>query len=285
MQLMLGQFSVIGMLRMQTLLGDYTTALEGLESIELRTNNSVTGFMICDLTINYYMAVCYVMKGRFEDALAIIPEVTAKYGNLFETDSRDKGPERGEYKVQTWFENLKKLQLLCKYMCWEDEVFNTDEVTATSPKEWIISTWKSSCPRFICPKPINLEARTNGNYVQEAQEEAFKLLIAPRFNLGNVRECLSVYRSVDVHRLGNDIGEEDYRNSLLKYKLHTRQKQKELDSLPHQGEWTCSLNSDFFIKDDFLECREVEAQNSYAEALSKLSLHITQFEKTLLAGT
>ena len=38
MQRCLGQFSVIGMLRLHTILGDYTTALEVLETIELRTN-------------------------------------------------------------------------------------------------------------------------------------------------------------------------------------------------------------------------------------------------------
>jgi len=275
MQRCLGQFSVIGMLRLHTILGDYTTALEVLETIELRTNNAVTSFKTCDLTISYYMAVCYMMKGRFQDALAIVPEVVTKYGTLFETENVQASVT---HQVQTWYKKLKALQHVCRFMCWHDETIAlaSDEV---SSKDWLLEQWEDSKPEYISPKMP--DEKDNRNYVKQQQRVAFELLVAPRFQLDNIHSALTIYRTCDLETLGNDISEDNFLTQLLKYKMATRQIQKGVDDLPHEGKWSCSCEADFFIKDNYLETREINSEISYAEELSRLILNVSRFNRNL----
>jgi len=275
MQEVLGQYSIIGMLRLHTILGDYTTALEVLESIELRTNNAVTSFWSCDLTICYHMAVCYMMKGRFQDVLAIVPEVRAKHGTLFELNEQNLSN-----RLQSWFNRLKHMELICKYMCWSQDssVLMVENIHA-SARDMIMDEWSKAQPDFVSPKPPSL-TESNHNYVAQAQQNAFELLVQPRFELDHVRESLTVYRSVGVNVLSEDI-ENFSEKLLLRYKLATRQIQKTPESLPHQGKWMCACDSDFFLKDNFLESREIQPDISYAEDLSKLILHVSRFGRTL----
>jgi len=277
MQSILGQFSVIGMLRLHTLLGDYTTALETLENIELRTNNIATAIWDCDLTISYHMAVCYLMKGRFADALSIVPEVQAKYGILLEGAVSDTT----HHRISGWYNKIKKMEGICKFMCWNPEIAAVFQDEAESIENVVMRKWIECCPEYISPKPPSFNGGSNRNYVQEAQERAFELLVKPRFELDNVRSSLTVYRSVDLPTLGNDISENNYLTQLIKFKLATRQIQKGADDLPHEGSWGCCCDSDFFIKDNFLETREIESDHSYAEELSKLILNVTRFEATI----
>ena len=76
----------------------------------------INSFWSCDLTICYHMAVCYMMKGRYQDVLAIAPEVRAKHGTLFELNDQNL-PNR----LQEWFNRLKHMELICKYMCWSQD--------------------------------------------------------------------------------------------------------------------------------------------------------------------
>jgi len=276
MQMCLGQFSVIGMLRLHTILGDYTTALEVLETIELRTNNAVTSFKTCDLTISYYMAVCYMMKGRFQDALAIVPEVETKYGTLFETENIQASVT---HQVHTWYKKLKHLKHICRFMRWDDETVMLANDEGSTAKEWVVDAWEDAKPEYISPKMP--DEKDNRNYVKEQQRVAFDLLIAPRFELDNIHSALTVYRTVDLETLRNDIGEDNYIPQLMKYKMATRQIQKGVDDLPHEGTWGCSCESDFFIKDNYLESKEIESERSYAEELSRLILNVSRFQRTL----
>lgn len=278
MQRCLGQFSVIGMLRLHTILGDYTTALEVLETIELRTNNAVTSFKTCDLTISYYMAVCYMMKGRFQDALAIVPEVETKYGTLFETEN----VQTVTHQVHTWYNKLKHLSNACKYMCWDSDtiVVASEDVQCSNAKEWLLDQFEEAKPDYISPKMPSLETH-NTNYVKEQQRVAFELLVTPRFELDHIHTALTVYRTCDLETLGNDIGKDNFLTQLLKYKMATRQMQKGVDDLPHEGKWSCSCDSDFFIKDNYLETRQINSDTSYAEDLSRLILNVSRFNRTL----
>lgn len=84
---MLGYFSVIGLLRVHVLLGDFTLALKVMENVELNQRVSAQSWLnqslhihivskspfsrvtACHVTTYYYVGFCYIMLKRYPDAI------------------------------------------------------------------------------------------------------------------------------------------------------------------------------------------------------------------------
>ncbi|KAI0746732.1 eukaryotic translation initiation factor 3 subunit 6 [Daedaleopsis nitida] len=66
---LLGYFSIIGLLRVHSLLGDFTLALKVMESVELNQKSPFTRVTACHVTTYYYVGFCYIMLRRYPDAI------------------------------------------------------------------------------------------------------------------------------------------------------------------------------------------------------------------------
>ncbi|KAL0958932.1 hypothetical protein HGRIS_014248 [Hohenbuehelia grisea] len=69
---MLGYFSVIGLLRVHVLLGDFTLALKVMENVELNQKSPFTRVTACHVATYYYVSFCYIMLRRYPDAVRTI---------------------------------------------------------------------------------------------------------------------------------------------------------------------------------------------------------------------
>ncbi|KAJ7176599.1 eukaryotic translation initiation factor 3 subunit 6 [Mycena filopes] len=65
----LGYFSVIGLLRVHVLLGDFTLALKVMENVELNQKSPYTRVTACTVATYYYVGFCYIMLRRYPDAI------------------------------------------------------------------------------------------------------------------------------------------------------------------------------------------------------------------------
>ncbi|ESK85275.1 eukaryotic translation initiation factor 3 subunit 6 [Moniliophthora roreri MCA 2997] len=66
---MLGYFSIIGLLRVHVLLGDFTLALKVMDNVELNQRSPFTRVTACHVATYYYVGFCYVMLRRYPDAI------------------------------------------------------------------------------------------------------------------------------------------------------------------------------------------------------------------------
>ncbi|KAF8874743.1 RNA polymerase I-associated factor PAF67-domain-containing protein [Infundibulicybe gibba] len=66
---MLGYFSIIGLLRVHVLLGDFTLALKVMENVELNQKSPFTRVTACHVATYYYVGFCYIMLRRYPDAI------------------------------------------------------------------------------------------------------------------------------------------------------------------------------------------------------------------------
>lgn len=66
---MLGYFSIIGLLRVHVLLGDFTLALKVMDNVELNQKSPFTRVTACHVTTYYYVGFCYMMLRRYTDAI------------------------------------------------------------------------------------------------------------------------------------------------------------------------------------------------------------------------
>ncbi|KAA1477806.1 hypothetical protein DENSPDRAFT_845024 [Dentipellis sp. KUC8613] len=66
---MLGYFSLVGLLRVHVLLGDFTLALKVMENVELNQKTPFTRVTACHVATYYYVGFCYIMLRRYPDAI------------------------------------------------------------------------------------------------------------------------------------------------------------------------------------------------------------------------
>ncbi|KAL0070998.1 hypothetical protein AAF712_001556 [Marasmius tenuissimus] len=66
---MLGYFSIIGLLRVHVLLGDFTLALKVMDNVELNQKSPFTRVTACHVQTYYYVGFCYIMLRRYPDAI------------------------------------------------------------------------------------------------------------------------------------------------------------------------------------------------------------------------
>jgi translation initiation factor 3 subunit L len=66
---MLGYFSIIGLLRVHCLLGDYSLALKVMDNIEMNKKALFARVTACHITAYYYVGFAYMMMQRYSDAI------------------------------------------------------------------------------------------------------------------------------------------------------------------------------------------------------------------------
>lgn len=66
---MLGYFSLVGLLRVHSLLGDYYQAIKVLEPIEIHKKSQYTHIPACQISMSYYVGFAYMMMRRYSDAI------------------------------------------------------------------------------------------------------------------------------------------------------------------------------------------------------------------------
>jgi translation initiation factor 3 subunit L len=71
----LGYFSIIGLLRVHTLLGDFSLALKTLDDIELNKKAMFARVMAAHFTTYYYVGFSYMMMRRYGDAIRMFSHI------------------------------------------------------------------------------------------------------------------------------------------------------------------------------------------------------------------
>ncbi|PIO13606.1 hypothetical protein AB205_0157010, partial [Aquarana catesbeiana] len=72
---MLGYFSLVGLLRLHSLLGDYYQAIKVLENIELNKKSMYSRVPECQVTTYYYVGFAYLMMRRYQDAIRVFANI------------------------------------------------------------------------------------------------------------------------------------------------------------------------------------------------------------------
>src|SRR5215813_11408901 len=72
---MLGYFSIIGLLRVHCLLGDFSLALKTLDDIEMNKKAMFARVMAAHLNTYYYVGFSYMMLRRYADAIKMFSHI------------------------------------------------------------------------------------------------------------------------------------------------------------------------------------------------------------------
>lgn len=268
----LGYFSLIGLLRVHTLLGDYSLALKTLEGIELNKKAFFTRVPAAHYTIYYYVGFCYLMLRRYSDAINSFSHVL-----LFISRTRNINRSPQFNAVSKKSDQMYALLAICVAL-------NPTRIDATvsaglrekygeqlyKMQRGAINIFEElyhfAAPKFVSPSLPNFEyAIWNGNPFH-FHAKLFLDNISNAVNSPSLKNYLHLYASMDISKLSSflETTPEELRSILINFKLKNQQIVWENGDL-HTGEPVNISDVNIVVEDELIHISESKTSRKFAD--------------------
>ncbi|KAH9896841.1 eukaryotic translation initiation factor 3 subunit 6 [Cubamyces lactineus] len=298
---LLGYFSIIGLLRVHSLLGDFTLALKVMENVELNQKSPFTRVTACHVTTYYYVGFCYIMLRRYPDAirafvsiLNFILRMRQYHTRSYQYDQINKTADR-MYALFSICNALSPTRV-------DDNISNIvkerygEQFAKMSRGEEGIPAFEElflyACPKFITANPPPYEdadllpAYIEDPPVEPAQRhlQLFLAEVRAQAPVPTLRSFLKLYTSLDATKLANflDADEEDMVQQLMVMKQASRSVSRvDNEKGLLDGQWISTSDLDFVIKENMVHIAESTVGRRYAGWFIRNTEHAQRVLDTL----
>ncbi|THH07000.1 hypothetical protein EW145_g3687 [Phellinidium pouzarii] len=306
---MLGYFSIICLLRVHVLLGDFTLALKVMENVELNQKAPLTRVTACHVSTYYYVGFCYMAMRRYPDAIRIfvailnfIMRMRRYHTRSYQYDQINKTADR-MYALFTLCNALAPSRL-------DDNILNTvkerygEQVArmARGVADDALPAFEElfiyACPKFIAANPPPFEdPEALAVYIADPPMEPVQRHLS--LFLGDVRaqasaptlrSFLKLYASLDAHKLAGflDADEEEMVQQMMVLKQCSRRIGRVGSSEGGRGglldgEMITTSDLDFVIDDNMVHIVEATVGRRYASWFIRNTEHAQRVLDTLKA--
>ncbi|GER32153.1 eukaryotic translation initiation factor 3subunit L [Striga asiatica] len=254
----LGYFSMIGLLRVHCLLGDYHTGLKCLLPIDISQQGVYTSVIGSHISTIYHYGFANLMLRRYTEAIQTFNKILIY---IFKTKQyHQKSPQYEQIlkKNEQMYALLAISLSLCPKVQLVEETVNSQLREKYGEKMMRMQRYDDeavvlydelfsyACPKFITPSAPSYEEPLV-NYNQDAYRLQLKLFIyelKQQQLLSGVRTFLKVYSTISIPKLAAylEVDEPTLRTILMTYKHKTHV----VDS---DGKITSNADIDFYIVD------------------------------------
>ncbi|PWW75466.1 hypothetical protein C7212DRAFT_197643 [Tuber magnatum] len=265
---MLGYFSIIGLLRVHCLLGDFTLALKTLDDIELNKKAVFARVMAAHFTTYYYVGFSYMMMRRYADAIKA-------FSHILVYVSRTKNFQKNAQfdSVTKKNDQMYALIAICVALCptrLDDtihaslrekygEQFTKMQRGGPDALQIYEQLFVSACPKFISPilpdfdKPEN-NIDPSQHHLQIFMADVRNSMLAP-----TLKSYLKLYTTMDLKKLAAfiEVDPEVLRTQLLVYKQRSRQT-RWIEGGLLEGETINTSDLDFALQGDLIHISEAK---------------------------
>ncbi|KAL5975939.1 hypothetical protein ACLOJK_020268 [Asimina triloba] len=281
----LGYFSMVGLLRVHCLLGDYHTGLKCLAPIDISRPGVYTNVIGSHITTIYHYGFANLMLRRYVQAIREFNKVLLYI--LKTKQYHQKSPQYDQILKKN--EQMYALLAICLSLCpqvklIEENVNNQlrekygekmarmqrydDEAYALYDE-----LFSYACPKFITPSaPIYDEPLVN--YNQDAYRLQLKLFlyeVKQQQLLSSVRSFLKLYSTISISKLASymEVDEPTLRTILMtcKHKTHT---------VDDDGKIISNADVDFYVNEDLVHVFETKSPKLYGDYFMR---QILKFEE------
>ncbi|RDX54461.1 eukaryotic translation initiation factor 3 subunit 6 [Lentinus brumalis] len=281
---LLGYFSLIGLLRVHSLLGDFTLALKVMESVELNQKSPFTRVTACHVTTYYYVGFCYIMLRRYPDAIRTFVSILNFILRMRQYHTRSYQYDQ----INKTADRMYALFAICNALSptrVDDNISNIvkerygEQITKMSRGEEGIPAFEElflyACPKFITanPPPYDdpelLAAYVEEPHVEPAQRHLSLFLSEVRAQapVPTLRSFLKLYTSLDANKLAGflDADEEEMVQQLMVMKQASRSVSRlENERGLLDGQMISTSDLDFVINDNMVHIAEQTVGRRYA---------------------
>jgi translation initiation factor 3 subunit L len=265
---MLGYFSIIGLLRVHCLLGDFSLALKTLDDIELNKKAQFARVMAAHFTTYYYVGFSYMMMRRYADAIRMFSHIlvyvsrTKNFQKNAQYDSITKKNDQMYALVAicvafhpTRLDDTIHTALREKY----GEQFNKLQRGGPESLPLFEELFRTACPKFISPTPPDFDnPEVNVDPVEHHlrifMDEVKNNMMSP-----TVKSYLKLYTTMDLKKLAGflEVEPEKLRCWLLVNKQRNREVRWNEGGLL-EGEVIHASDLDYAMEGDLIHVSEAK---------------------------
>lgn len=304
---MLGYFSLVGLLRVHSLLGDYHLAIKILEPIDINRKTQFTHVPACQISTNYYVGFAYMMMRRYSDAirtfssiLLYIQRTKQLYSSRsYQNDQINKQtdqmyhllaiclvlhPQCIDESIQQVLREKNYHDNMYKMQCGDLEVFRNFFVFA--------------CPKFVSPCPPPFDAPIE-DYVKEPLEHqtmVFMDEVKQQLELPTIRSYLKLCTTLPLSKLASfmdknergDSSERDHDRAVTKLSTHLlcfKHKMKNVvwtkGASGLEGKFQSGSELDFYIDNDMIHIADTMVSHRYGDFFIRKILKFEDLNRRL----
>uniref|UniRef100_A0A8C4GPA5 Eukaryotic translation initiation factor 3 subunit L n=1 Tax=Dicentrarchus labrax TaxID=13489 RepID=A0A8C4GPA5_DICLA len=290
---MLGYFSLVGLLRLHSLLGDYYQAIKVLENIELNKKSMYSRVPECQITTYYYVGFAYLMMRRYQDAIRVFANILLyiqRTRNMF---------QRSTYKYEMINKQNEQMHgllaiALTMYPMRIDESIHTqlrekygDKMLRMQKGDLQVfeEQFSFACPKFLSPVVPNYD-NVHPNYHKEPFQQQLKVFaeeVQQQAQLSTIRSFLKLYTTMPVAKLAGflDMTEQEFRIQLLvfKHKMKNLVWTSGISAL--DGEFQSASEVDFYIDKDMIHIADTKVARRYGDFFIRQIHKFEELNRTL----
>lgn len=305
---MLGYFSLVGLLRLHSLLGDYYQAIKVLENIELHKKSQYSHVPACQISTSYYVGFAYMMMRRYSDAIRTFSSILLyiqRTKQLFSSRSY----QNDQINKQTdQMYNLLAICLVLHPQCIDESIQQVLRDKNYHEKMYKMqygdlaefeSCFLYACPKFLSPVPPPADAPPE-DYTKEAikhQTQVFMGEVQQQRMLPTIRSYLKLYTTLPLSKLATfmgqtqrnadganwDLGKE--MRSLIIHLLCFKHKMKNVvwtkGASGLEGKFQSGSEVDFYIDNDMIHIADTKVANRYGDFFIRKILKFEELNRKL----
>ncbi|CAN1837962.1 Eukaryotic translation initiation factor 3 subunit L [Linum perenne] len=270
----LGYFSMIGLLRVHCLLGDYHTGLKCLQPIDISQQGVYTSVIGSHITTIYHYGFANLMLRRYVDGIREFNKILLYIYKTKQYHQKSPQYEQILKKNEQMYALLAIGLSLCPQLKLVEETVNSQLREKYGEKMGRMQRYDDeafamydelfsyACPKFITPSAPSFDEPLV-NYNQDAYRLQLKLFlyeVKQQQLLSGVRTFLKVYSTISLGKLANylEVDEPTLRTILMAYKHKTH-------AVDSNGKVISNADVDFYIDDDMLRVVDSKPVKRYGD--------------------
>ncbi|XP_074000255.1 eukaryotic translation initiation factor 3 subunit l [Rhodnius prolixus] len=300
---MLGYFSLVGLLRLHSLLGDYYQAIKVLENIEIHKKYSHVP--ACQISTSYYVGFAYMMMRRYADAIRTFSSILLyiqRTKQLFQSRTY----QNDQINKQT--DQMYHLLAICLVLhpqCIDESIHQHlreknyhDKMGKMQQGDLseFEACFQFACPKFLSPSPPPTTAPAE-DYIKEAtkhQTSVFMDEVKQQINLPTIRSYLKLYTTLPLSKLAMFMSKagtkEELENSkallrtdllCFKHKMKNVVWTKGTSGL--EGSFQSGSEIDFYMDHDMIHIADTKVANCYGDFFIRKILKFEDLNRKLHA--
>lgn len=274
---MLGYFSLVGLLRLNSLFGDYYLAINTMHYVELDIHKQLLIARVpsCIITTCYYVGFAYLMMRRYEDAIKVFVDALIY---IQRTRTMLQSPTKSLLNDMITKQNEQIFYLLAIalnfYPMRIDDSINSylKEKYAErllklqrGDREELQSMFHYACPKFLSPVPPNFDGVTD-QYLMEPYNQQLKVFmdeVNQQLLISDIRSFLKLYTTLPIAKLASFINKtpQELKSILLCFK----HKMSNVESEQAFEEFRSSSEVDFYIHKDMVHIADTKVATRFSD--------------------
>lgn len=300
---MLGYFSLVGLLRLHSLLGDYYQAIKVLENIELHKKSQYSHVPACQISTSYYVGFAYMMMRRYADAIRTLSSALLymqRTKQLFSTRSY----QNDQINKQT--EQMYHLLAICLVLhpqCVDESIQQVLREKNYHEKMFKMqygdlgefeSCFTFACPKFLSPCPPPIEPGSNyGRDAVKHQTQVFMDEVRQQKMLPTIRSYLKLYTTLPLAKLAAFMsaargGERDAAREHAALAIHLlcfKHKMKNVvwtkGPSGLDGKFQSGSELDFYIDNDMIHIADTKVAHRFGDFFIRKLLKFEELNRKL----